>query len=336
MMAIDIDLDTLETRLTAIELGGLRRLSGGASSLSYTGTATVDGASRPVVVKVAPPGLKPVRNRDVLRQALLLRRLAPTDVPVPTVLWEDRGDPPAVPPLFVMSFVPGTSVEPLFDTDDPADATEADDPAVLTDRVQDAVRALATLHRLDPAELGLADEPRISLVDEVRRWTRALGTVDENLAPGWARIARTLLGSVPAAMGAAIVHGDFRLGNLLATGPTVTAVIDWEIWSVGDPRVDLGWFLINADPATYQRPSRYVGLLPTPADLAEAYAGHLDREVPALPWFQALACFKATATWSLIVKHARQGPTPNPLAEQIADVLPGLLARAAALLDQPL
>ena len=55
------------------------------------------------------------------------------------------------------------------------------------------------------------------------------------------------------------MHGDFRLGNLLAVGPEVTAVIDWEIWTVGDPRVDTGWFLTNADPATYQRPDALRG-----------------------------------------------------------------------------
>ncbi len=57
-------------------------------------------------------------------------------------------------------------------------------------------------------------------------------------------------------MGPAVVHGDFRLGNLLAVDERITAVIDWEIWSVGDPRIDLGWFLVNADPETYRGPRR--------------------------------------------------------------------------------
>ncbi|WP_236595339.1 phosphotransferase, partial [Mycobacterium intracellulare] len=50
-----------------------------------------------------------------------------------------------------------------------------------------------------------------------------------------------------------VVHGDFRLGNLLASGARINAVIDWEIWSIGDPRIDVGWFLINCDPDTYRR-----------------------------------------------------------------------------------
>jgi aminoglycoside phosphotransferase (APT) family kinase protein len=138
--------------------------------------------------------------------------------------------------------------------------------------------------------------------------------------------------SVPAARAPAVVHGDVRLGNLLATGDRITSVIDWEIWSVGDPRVDAGWFLINADPATYGRPTPYVGLTPTPAELADVYAGALESAVPELDWFQGLACFKSAATWSLIVKHNRRRTTPDGDLEAMAPVLPSLLAWAVDFL----
>src|SRR5919106_6935792 len=77
----------------------LEPLHGGVSSLTFAAFLTDAGdADRRVVVKVAPPGLAPVRNRDVLRQARLLRALAGLDgFPVPAVLFEDTGDPPAVP-----------------------------------------------------------------------------------------------------------------------------------------------------------------------------------------------------------------------------------------------
>ena len=124
MVDTEGDLRHLTERLAPIGATDVQPLSGGASSLTYTavlgGSAVLSGDDRRrVVVKVAPAGLAPVRNRDVLRQARLLRALGPTAVPVPEVLWEDAGDPPEVPPLFVMSFVEGTSLEPLFDLDDP-------------------------------------------------------------------------------------------------------------------------------------------------------------------------------------------------------------------------
>jgi aminoglycoside phosphotransferase (APT) family kinase protein len=128
------------------------------------------------------------------------------------------------------------------------------------------------------------------------------------------------------------VHGDFRLGNLLASGTEITAVIDWEIWTVGDPRIDVGWFLVNADPATYRRATRYARALPAPSELAAVYAEALGRPLPDLDRFQALACFKSTATWALIVKHNRRRSEPDPELEAMAAVLPDLLHRALDLL----
>jgi aminoglycoside phosphotransferase (APT) family kinase protein len=323
MPARQLDLDHLRHRLSAFGADDVAPLAGGASSLTYS--ARVD--RRRVVVKVAPPGLPPVLNRDVLRQARLVRALHGTAVPVPEVLWEDTGDPPDDPPLFVMSFVAGTSLEPLFDLD-------GDDPDVVVgERMRDAARTLGSLHALAPASLGLAGEPVIGPGAEVDRWCQLLETVDPGLAPRWSDVASLLRRHEPAPMPAAVVHGDFRLGNLLAVGASVTAVIDWEIWSVGDPRIDVGWFLVNADPATYQRATRYAAAVPSLGELLEVYAGALGRDVADMAWFQALACFKSTATWSLIVKHNQRRREPDPEVEAMAVVLPHLLARAEELVS---
>jgi aminoglycoside phosphotransferase (APT) family kinase protein len=322
MPARSLDLRHLRDRLAPLGAADVAPLAGGASSLTFSARV---GDQR-VVVKVAPPGLPPVLNRDVLRQARVIRALHRTAVPVPDVLWEDPGDPPDEPPLFVMSFVAGASLEPLFDRD-------GDDPEpVVAERLRDAARTLAALHAVDPASLGLAAEPVVGPSSEIDRWCRLLETVDPLLAPGWEDVATALRKREPETMPAAVVHGDFRLGNLLSVGATVTAVIDWEIWTVGDPRIDLGWFLANADPATYQRATRYADALPSPAELLDVYAGALGRAVRDVGWFEALACFKSTATWSLIVKHNRRRPEPDVDVEAMAAVLPDLLARASALM----
>jgi aminoglycoside phosphotransferase (APT) family kinase protein len=328
MAGIELDLADLGQRLTGAGIEDIRPLAGGASGLTYAATMT-KGDRRPVVIKVAPPGVPPVLNRDVLRQARLLRALGPTPVPVPEVLWEDVGDPPEVPPLFVMSHVVGVSLEPLFDGDDgAADA----DVAVVAQRMANAARILAALHALEPGTLGLAGEPRVGMDEEIDRWVRLLGTVDPALAPGWAEVASALTASAPPSPVDAVVHGDFRLGNLLAVGAHIEAVVDWEIWSLGDPRVDLGWFLVNADPATYRRSTRYAGALPSTRALDDMYADALGRHVPDVGWFEALACFKSTATWALIVKHNRRRTVPDPAHEEMAGSLPHLLERARSLL----
>jgi aminoglycoside phosphotransferase (APT) family kinase protein len=129
----------------------------------------------------------------------------------------------------------------------------------------------------------------------------------------------------------AVVHGDFRLGNLLAVGASINAIIDWEIWSIGDPRIDVGWFLINCDPDTYQRVPALASTAPPTAELAEIYQQELGREVGDLAWFTALACFKSAATWSLIVKHNRRRRSPRAELEAMAVTLPRLLARARSM-----
>jgi aminoglycoside phosphotransferase (APT) family kinase protein len=274
------------------------------------------------VVKVAPPGVNPVLNRDVLRQARLLRALSGSGVPVPEVLWEDAGDPPEVPPLFVMELVPGTSFEPLFDPDDGGDVE------MVAERMRQAARLLVALHAVDPMAIGLGREPVVDPAQEVARWCRLLETVDQSLAPGWDEVANALRRMEPPGLPGRIVHGDFRLGNMLAVDAVISAIIDWEIWTVGDPRVDVGWFLVNADPDTYGRPTRYAGRLPPPTELATIYGDASD-----LAWFQALACFKSTATWALIIKHNRRRSVPDPALEAMAKVLPRLLGRSLGLLD---
>jgi aminoglycoside phosphotransferase (APT) family kinase protein len=315
-------LAQLAGRLSSWDVSAVTPLQGGASSLTYVGRY----ADRPVVVKVAPPGVQPIAHRDVLRQARVIRTLATTPVPVPEVIFDDPGDPPDVPPLFVMSLVDGTASEPLFDGDDCGSET------VVAARFRNAAVTMAQLHSIDPGAVGLRSESVIGPSAEVERWSQTLETVDAALAPRWREVAAALESSAPPALSAAVVHGDFRLGNLLAVDDRVTAVIDWEIWSVGDPRVDAGWFLINCDPRTYRRSARYAGAIPPLPELVGVYREALGRDVPELDWFQALACFKSTATWSLIVKHNRRRSTPDPELESMASVLPQLLSRACGLL----
>jgi aminoglycoside phosphotransferase (APT) family kinase protein len=319
----ELELGDLAARLVPAGVIDVRPLAGGASSLTYAARM----GERPVVVKVAPPGVAPILHRDVLRQARLIRALSSTAVPVPDVLWEDAGSPPEVPPLFVMSYLEGTSVEPLFDVD--ADGCEG---PVVAERMRNAARTMAYMHSLDPGALSLGHEPRVGVEQEIDRWCRLLETVDPVLVPGWPTVATALRSSMPAGAVPAVVHGDFRLGNLLAVGPRINAIIDWEIWSVGDPRVDAGWFLLNADPETYRRPTPYVSVTPRPAELASIYESAVGRPVTDLDWFQALASFKSAATWSLIVKHNRRRSSPDAATEAMAPVLPHLLDRAGELL----
>ena len=317
----ELDLDELRRRMAAAEIVDVAPLAGGASSLTFRGTRS----GRQLVIKVAPPGVEPVAHRDVLRQAHIVKALAGTRVPVPEVVWEDPGTPPQTPPLFVMSHVEGDCVEPLFDSCPPSPD--------LPERYRNAARIMAALHSLSPVDLGLGGESTLDPVAEVHRWCDTLQTVDAALVPDWQGVRDGLLRRAPHAVRPSVVHGDFRLGNVLAAGARGNAVIDWEIWSIGDPRSDAGWFLINCDPDTYQRVPGSAGMAPPTAELADIYRLELGEEIGDLAWFTALACFKSAATWSLIVKHNRRRRSPRPDLEAMAAALPRLLTRAWSMLN---
>ncbi|MFD4195214.1 phosphotransferase family protein [Amycolatopsis thermoflava] len=305
---------------------GLRRLPGGVSSLTFASVLRRPGhADVPVVLKVAPPGLAPVRNRDVLRQARIMRLLADTAVPVPRVLAEDAG----IPPLFVMSHVPGESYEPLLDVTDRPPA-----PGVIAARARAAAGTLARMQTVP-----VADRPT-PLRAELDRWARLLDTVDADIAPHHERLYRALAARLPQPVEPCLQHGDYRLANMLFTGERLTAVIDWEIWSVGDPRIDLAWLLMHTDP-----PHRFhehrddanvkAGSgMPSREELLAEYHGIRRGTLPDLPWFLAYCHYKTAATLSVFVKRNRRRPDPDPQLVVAARGLGEVIERGRAVLAQ--
>ncbi|WP_417620275.1 phosphotransferase family protein [Parasphingorhabdus sp.] len=304
----------------------IKPLKGGASSLTYE--AEVEGGEdKRIVIKIAPPGLPPVRNRDVLRQARLMHALASVDgVKVPKILGTDTGTPPETPPLFVMTFVEGESHEPYHMTKAPPSPSDARIRAI------GASRMLARLHSVDIGTLDLGDEPAISPRDEVERWDRALATVDSDLSEGLAKVRNGLLANVPNALPPAALHGEWRLGNLICRGGDILAAIDWEIWSVSDPRIDLAWFLVMADPdhPTAKAPGEG---MPDIAELLAVYEESAGRKIVDLDWFIALIWLKHVATSALIVKNNRKRTVPDPRYEKMVPRIRRFMGLATVTLE---
>jgi aminoglycoside phosphotransferase (APT) family kinase protein len=295
-------------------------LTGGTSSLTFlVELAGVGPGESPVVLKVAPPGLTPTRNRDVLRQARLQKALqgGPRAL-APDVLFSDPGDPPDISPFMAMNLVPGDCVEPAL-------CTDADRPPAgqVRARYLDAVRVLALLHQVVPREVGLAGEPVVGLADEVDRWTSAFATLPAEMAGDYQRAAQALRASTPAALPPAVNHGDFRLGNALCTGARINAVIDWEIWSVGDPRVDLAWLTFFTDGAGHPAVAPgTVGGTPSGPEVVRAYEEALGAPVPELGWFDALTRYKEAGITGLLLKRAHK--LGQPVKETMARMAPEL------------
>jgi aminoglycoside phosphotransferase (APT) family kinase protein len=314
----------------------LQALQGGISSLTFAarlaGADGRGGGDRRVVIKVAPPGLAPVRNRDVLRQARVMRAVhdAP-GVRVPAVLLEDDGSPP----FFVMEFVEGDAYEPKWDVSDVPPG-----PDVVDRRARAAATMLARLQDVEPAAAGLIDEPELSLAEELERWGRLFATAGDDLRGDELSLQRALAARIPAPVAPRILHGDYRLGNMQFAGDRLAAIIDWEIWSVGDPRTDLAWLLAFADPIQRRVARRDVAnqaaadAMPGRDELLAEYLRASGAGEPAdLSWFLAFCYYKLGATMSVLAKRNRRLSQPDPGLELAAATLPPMLAHGLEIVS---
>ncbi|WP_280419430.1 phosphotransferase family protein [Nocardia carnea] len=306
--------DRLRTDLD-IDVTAFEPLPGGHSGLTYRVTTTGPA----FVVKAVPQGRKPIGRHDMLRQARVMRALAGTDVPVPRIVAVDEAEPG----WFAMEFVTGESLEPVLD--DPAV-----EPGLAAVRMRRAAEVLPRLHAVDPASVPGA-ETALTPADELARWARTLGAVPPELVAGGDRLLDLLGRTIPEPVTPTLVHGDYRLGNIIAAGTEPVALIDWEIWSAGDPRVELGWFLVFADGTNFPDVGRTVPGLPDPAELVDRYRGD-GPELPDLPWFDALGRLKMAAIMGHNLRRHREGRHHDPDQEKLPATINRLIETGTALL----
>lgn len=293
----------------------LEPMLGGHSGLTYK--LAVD--DQWFVVKAVPPGQRSIGRHDMLRQARIMAALAGTDVPVPRICATDEAEPA----WFAMELVAGESLEPVLD--DPEV-----EPALAAARMLRAAEILPRLHRLPLDELPVDGEP-LSPADELARWSRTMGAVPPELVPGAAGLEQLLAASVPEAVAPVLVHGDYRLGNILSVGTEPAALIDWEIWSPGDPRVELGWFLVFADGDNFPGVGRHVPGLPSAEELVSRYAAG-GPEPHELTWFDALGRFKMAAIMGHNLRRHREGRHHDPDQEKLPATIARLIETGTARL----
>lgn len=313
------------------ELGGsgpLRTLDGGRSGLTYVVT---DAVGNDHVVKAVPPGRRAVGRNDVLRQSNVLSALAGAGIgsglPLPAVTARSEVEPA----WFAMERARGTAEEPVLE-DHPLP------PEIARERMVAAARILGELHAVPLAEIeaglrsagGDVPEP-LRPADELARWTRTMHAVPEDLRSGSDALLSALEAAVPDAVDPVLVHGDFRLGNLLCAGAEPTALVDWEIWSIGDPRVDLGWFGVFTDGALFPGVGRVVPELPSEAELLAACG---NPEPPDYAWFRALGRMKMAAIMGHNLKRHREGVHHDPVQEQLPATIDALIVSGRSILEE--
>jgi aminoglycoside phosphotransferase (APT) family kinase protein len=189
---------------------------------------------------------------------------------------------------------------------------------------------LAQLHSLDPAAVGLADfgKPDGFLGRQLRTWSRQLETWrDGQDWPSLTALAGALGERLPSSGPAGIVHGDYRIDNVVldrSQPGRVLAVLDWEMATLGDPLADLGLMMVTwCQTEEHDEAWQAARVLPTPtgaagfptrAEIAARYAERSGRSVDDLPWYIAFGCFKMAVVLVGIGSRVRAGAAPADTA----------------------
>jgi aminoglycoside phosphotransferase (APT) family kinase protein len=291
--------EPLEWFLDAQGIGSGRleveRIGEGHSNITFL----VRRGSARVVLRRPPRPPLPPSAHDVLREARLLRALEGTPVRVPKVLAVGDDESVLGVPFYVMEEVHGSvlasAIPPALDSPEERRRT-----------AEELVDALVEVHAVDWQACGLEGygKPTGYLERQVRRFnglwehnkTRELEVVEE--------LGKWLRDNMPESPEATIVHGDYRLGNVMmadAAPAELVAIFDWELSTIGDPLADVGYMTVTwvepDDPqdtmfANLNAVTRQPGF-PTRDELIARYEEKSGRSMSALNWYQALALWKA-------------------------------------------
>ncbi|MET7668784.1 phosphotransferase family protein [Micromonospora luteifusca] len=314
-----------------LAVGPLRAnlIAGGKSNLTYL----LHLGDREVVLRRPPLGHVLATAHDMAREFRVISALAPTEVPVPGALLLCT-DPEVIgAPFYLMERMPGEVFRTRAQTDPLGDERRRALALAMMD-------TLAALHNVEPSTVGLSDfgRPEGYLARQVRRWGGQLDRSRSRPLPGIDELRDLLAATAPEGANAGrIVHGDYRLDNLLASADPVAvhAVLDWEMATLGDPLADLGLLLTywdvlgGSDTAAGNPVADGLGPragFPTGGELIDRYARRSDVDVGPLHWHVALGCFKLAVICEGIHYRHTLGQTLGEGFDRIGEMVAPLVA----------
>ena len=330
-----LDLDRLHKWLSneLPSVGGTitaQLIAGGKSNLTF---AVTDGA-REWIVRRPPLGHVLATAHDMVREYRVLFALQNTAVPVPRTYALCSDESVLGARFFVMERCAGT---PYRKAEELA-ALGSERIRTISERLVDI---LVALHDVDPLAVGLEGlgRPEGFLGRQVSRWKKQLDASAHRSLPGAEELYRRLCDNLPPQSDASIVHGDFRLDNLLVDDhDQVTAVLDWEMATLGDPLTDLALMLI------YHRLGGTAGdamsdVAAAPGFLTEdeiigRYAEESGRDCSSFGFYLALAAFKLAAILEGIHYRHLQGQTVGRGYDHIGAAVPPLLAAGLDAIEE--
>lgn len=311
----------------------VRQFEGGQSNPTYL----LRAGDTSYVLRKKPPGTLAPKAHAIDRECRIMQALAGTGVPVPAILHY-CADPSIVgTEFYVMAYMPGRVLK------DPA--LPGLDPATRA-RIHDAMNeTLARLHQVDWQALDLAGfgKPDDYIGRQVAFWTRQYEATKTGAEPDIARLAAWLTAQRPADDSAAVVHGDYRIENLIfdAQEPQVIAVVDWELSTIGHPLCDLAFNCM-----AYHFPSGHPVLrglgginlaahgIPSEADHVAAYCRRTGRaEIRDWTYFMAFSLFRVAVIQQGVYRRALEGNASSAHAHLFGESFPIVARAGTALID---
>ena len=307
------------------------RISGGRSNLTFQVT---DSNGSRWALRRPPLGKRLGSAHDMGREHRVIAGLQQSPVPVPPLAGFCEDESVNGAPFFVMDFVEG----PILRTK--ADAEAAFEPPERRDIGLRVADTLVDLHSVVPDEVGLGELGRKQdyVARQLHRWagqwekskTRELPLVED--------LHRRLEARIPEQGPATIVHGDYRLDNMiLGSGGEVAAVVDWELCTLGDPLADVGLLMVYwSQPGDefaplFEAPTLAEGF-PVRDELRDRYAEGSGRDLSELDFYVALGYWKLAIILEGVL--ARYAAGQYGKADEGYEEFAGVVARLAEAADE--
>ena len=297
-------------------------IPGGKSNLTYL----VSDGTTTWVVRRPPLGHVLATAHDMAREYRVMAALAGTSVPVPAMIGLCQDETVLGAPFYVMEFVAGTPYREAVQLS-PLGPQRTRAIAVRL------VDVLSALHRVDPAAVGLAEfgRPAGFLARQVARWKKQLDASHSRDLPAADELYRRLAADVPQESATGIVHGDYRLDNVLIDeADQLVAVIDWEMATLGDPLTDLALMVVYHRLGAIAGSGAVADAACAPGFLSEAeviamYAAGSGRDLSRFGFYLGLASFKLASILEGIHYRYLQGQTVGPGFENVGESIYPLL-----------
>lgn len=331
-----MELDELKQRLNlyclahyktdSLHLHDVFKMPGHAGFAYGFSVQTTDAVEK-WYIRFPPPDVKLEGTADVLRQVAALNAM-PDQVPHCQVQWSDADPHWFGRPFFIVPQLEGDVVS----LDSTCWVNELD-PRTRAEMAQQAINALAAIHKVDPRKAVYLGES-IPLGRDVTRWDRFVEKAADPerlmLVP---EVRRRLLAKLPAAAPIGIFHGDFQWSNLFYSGQgKLLAVIDWELVGVGATLNDIGWFATFNDPPAWADAARRGQYMPRADELIVMYQEAWGAELREIDWYRALAAYKFAIITGFNLMLHRRGKRHDPMWETTKESMETLLQRALELL----